>query len=198
MKPTISIITVNFNGLKDTIGLIESLNKIETISFEIIVVDNSSNINEALIIKNKYPYVITIRSEINLGFSGGNNLGIKQACGEYIFLLNNDTFIEEDNIHYLVERLNKKDCIGAVSPKIKYAIEPRRIQFAGFTSLSKITLRNKTIGQGCQDGPEFNIPFKVPYCHGAAMMIKKSVIEKVGYMPKYIFYITKKWIGARR
>lgn len=194
-SPEISIITVNYNGLKDTCELIESLQKHVSLSYEIIVVDNESKVNEALLLHEKYPHIITIRSEENLGFSGGNNLGIRQAKGKYIFLLNNDTYIEEDTFPYLIKKLESKPQIGAVSPKIKFAFPPHNIQFAGYLSLSAITLRNDLIGFGEKDNGQYETPGGTPYCHGAAMMIKKEVIEKVGYMPEiyFLYYEELDW-----
>lgn len=185
--PELSIITVNYNGLKDTCELIKSLQTHISLSYEIIVVDNASKVNEAAILQENYPHIITIRSEKNLGFSGGNNLGIYQAKGKYIFLLNNDTFIEKNTFHYLIEKLESSPKIGAISPKIKFAFPPRNIQFAGYTPLSRITLRNDLIGFGEAENGQYEIPIHTPYCHGAAMMIKKEVIEKVGYMPEIYF-----------
>lgn len=194
-SPEISIITVNYNGLKDTCELIESLQKHVSLSYEIIVVDNESKVNEALLLHEKYPHIITIRSEENLGFSGGNNLGIRQAKGKYIFLLNNDTYIEEDTFPYLIKKLESKPQIGAVSPKIKFAFPPHNIQFAGYLPLSAITLRNDLIGFGEKDNGQYETPGGTPYCHGAAMMIKKEVIEKVGYMPEiyFLYYEELDW-----
>ena len=185
--PELSIITINYNGLKDTCEFIESLQKNVSLLYEIIVVDNASKVNEAVVLQEKYPHIITIRSEKNLGFSGGNNLGIYQAKGKYIFLLNNDTFIEKDTFHYLIEKLESSPKIGAVSPKIKFAFSPRNIQFAGYLPLSTITLRNDLIGFGKAENEIYNTSARTPYCHGAAMMIKKEVIEKVGYMPEIYF-----------
>ena len=76
----LSIITINYNGLKDTCELIESIPFNN--DMEVIVVDNASKENEASIISNFYPQVKVIRSEQNLGFAGGNNLGIKEAKGK--------------------------------------------------------------------------------------------------------------------
>lgn len=193
--PEISIITINYNGLRDTSELIESLRKNITLHYEIIVVDNASRTNEAELLQNKYPHIIAIRSEENLGFSGGNNLGIKQAKGKYIFLINNDTFIEEDTFHYLIEKLESKPEIGAVSPKIKFAFPPRNIQYAGYRPLTPVTLRNDLIGFGEEDKGQHEIPLRIPYCHGAAMMIKKEVVEKVGYMPEiyFLYYEELDW-----
>jgi len=193
--PELSIITINYNGTKNTGELIESLQKHVSLPYEIIVVDNASKKNEADILQQKYPHIITIRSENNLGFSGGNNLGISKAKGRYIFLLNNDTFIEEDTFHYLIKRLENSPKIGAVSPKIKFAFPPRNIQFAGYMPLSRITLRNDLIGFGEADNGQYDTPIGTPYCHGAAMMIKKEVIEKVGYMPDiyFLYYEELDW-----
>lgn len=192
--PEISIITVNYNGLNDTCELIESLKRC-SLSHEIIVVDNASKINEAIVLKEKYPHVITIRSEKNLGFSGGNNLGICQAKGKYIFLLNNDTFIEDDSFQYLIDRLESNTNIGCVSPKIRFAFPPRNIQFAGYLPLTTLTLRNDLIGFGEEDIGQYETTYSTPYCHGAAMMVKKEVIEKVGYMPEiyFLYYEELDW-----
>lgn len=187
-RPQISFITICYNGLEDTCQLIESLQAhVQSVSYEIIVVDNASRTDEAVAIKRRYPSVIAIRSEANLGFSGGNNVGIKVAKGQYIFLINNDTYIETDGFSYLIERIESRPEIGAVSPKICFGFPPRNIQFAGFTALSGITLRNSPIGLGCPDDGSFDSPHPTPYLHGAAMMVKREVIEKVGLMPEIYF-----------
>ena len=118
-EPQVSFITVCYNGFKDTCELIESLQThVHSVSYEIIVVDNASREDEAAKIKELYSDIVTLRSESNLGFSGGNNLGIRVAKGAYIFLINNDTYVESDGFHYLTERLESQKNIGAVSPKI--------------------------------------------------------------------------------
>ena len=186
--PTVSFITICYNGFKDTCELIESLqDKIHSVSYEIIVVDNASHENEAEKIQALYPAVITIRSDINKGFSGGNNIGIRVAKGSYLFLINNDTYIESDNISYLIERLESRPEIGGVSPKIRFAFPPRNIQFAGYTPLTSITLRNEGIGFGCPDNGSFDTPQTTPYLHGAAMLVKREVVEKAGMMPEIFF-----------
>ena len=88
-SPDISFITICYNGFKDTCELIESLHKkLKSVSYEIIVVDNASREDEAAKIHELYPTVISIRSNENGGFSGGNNIGIRAAKGKYIFLIN--------------------------------------------------------------------------------------------------------------
>ena len=70
----ISIITINYNGVKDTCELMDTL-PLDDASIEVIVVDNASREDEATVIQQRYPQVKVIRSNVNLGFAGGNNLG---------------------------------------------------------------------------------------------------------------------------
>lgn len=181
----LSIITVNYNGIKDTCELIDSIPFNN--DTEVIVVDNASKEDEASIISERFPQVKVIRSDKNLGFAGGNNLSIKEAKGDYILLINNDTYFKEFNIDNLIKRLDSSVKIGIVCPKLRFAWGNYPIQFAGYTPLSSITLRNKAIGFGEEDKGQYNIAHPTPYAHGAAMLIKREAIEKVGLMPECFF-----------
>lgn len=193
--PEISIITINYNGFRDTCMLVESLRRHVSMNYELIIVDNGSIINEAEILKIRYPETICIRSEINRGFSGGNNIGIQAAKGKYLLFLNNDTYITDNTLHFLCEKLDSKPEIGGVSPKIKFASGPQHIQFAGYTPLSPISLRNSLIGFGLEDRGQYDSSTPTPYLHGAAMMIKKEIIEQVGFMPEiyFLYYEELDW-----
>ena len=181
----LTIITINYNGLKDTYELIESIPFND--DMEVIVVDNASKEDEASIILERFPQVKVIRSEKNLGFAGGNNLGIKGARGEYLLLINNDTYFKEFNIDALIERLESSDKIGIVCPKLRFAWGNNLIQFAGYTPLSNITVRNQALGFGEEDKGQYDTALPTPYAHGAAMLIKREAINKVGLMPECFF-----------
>ena len=99
----LSIITINYNGLTDTCTLIETIPFNDDL--EVIVVDNASKNDEADVIANRFPQVKVIKSDKNLGFAGGNNLGIKAAQGKYLFFINNDTIFKEFNVQSLIDRL---------------------------------------------------------------------------------------------
>ena len=189
----LSIITINYNGLKDTLALIESIPFND--KMEVIVVDNASENNEAEQISNRFPDVKVIKSDKNLGFAGGNNLGIKASKGKFLFLVNNDTYFEDFNIQALIDRLNSDPNIGIVCPKIKFAWSPQPIQFAGYTPLSKITIRNQAIGFGEEDHGQYETAHPTPYAHGAAMLIKRVAIDKVGLMPEcyFLYYEELDW-----
>ena len=189
----LSIITINYNGLKDTCELIESIPF--NSNMEVIVVDNASKQDEASTISEKYPHVKVIRSNQNLGFAGGNNLGIKEAQGKYILLINNDTYIQEFKIDSLIERLESSDKIAIVCPKLRFAWGSNPIQFAGYTPLSRITVRNQAIGFGEEDKGQYDCAHPTPYAHGAAMLMKRAAIEKVGLMPEcfFLYYEELDW-----
>src|SRR4029079_17862403 len=109
---------------------------------EIIVVDNASSPNPVPRWQQNYPGVKFIRSEKNLGFAGGNNLGIKEATGDYLFLANNDTEFTEGLIERLAGTLDTHPGAGMVSPKIRYFDQPDVLQYAGFTHMNYFTARN--------------------------------------------------------
>lgn len=196
--PLISIITINYNGLKDTCELLETL-PLEEESLEVIVVDNASREDEATVIEQRYPQVTVIRSDENLGFAGGNNLGIRAAKGKYLLFLNNDTILDvslqTSDLRHLVSRLESDPKIGAVCPKIRFAWGHQAIQFAGYTPLSRITMRNHSIGFGETDHGQYDTPHPTPYAHGAAMMVKREVIEQAGMMPEcyFLYYEELDW-----
>lgn len=162
---------------------------------EVIVVDNASTQDEASIISEKYPHVKVIRSPRNIGFAGGNNLGIKEAQGKYILLINNDTYFKEFNIDPLIERLESSNKIGIVCPKLRFAWGNNPIQYTGYTPLSLITVRNKAIGFGEEDHGQYEKAHSNPYAHGAAMLIKREAIDKVGLMPEcfFLYYEELDW-----
>lgn len=192
----LSIITINYNGLKDTCELIETL-PLEDKSIEVIVVDNASAQDEATNIEDRYPQVKVIRSKDNLGFAGGNNLGFKVAQGKYLFFLNNDTLLKPQisGLRPLISRLESSPKIGMVCPKIKFSWGNQLIQFAGYTPLTPITMRNKAVGCGEVDHGQYNTSHSTPYAHGAAMMVKREVIEKAGLMPEcyFLYYEELDW-----
>lgn len=189
----LSIITINYNGLKDTCALIESIPFND--KMEVIVVDNASDNQEADQISSRFPHVKVIKSDKNLGFAGGNNLGIKVSTGKFIFLINNDTYFEDFNVRALIDKLNNSSDIGIVCPKIRFAWSPKPIQFAGYTPLSNITIRNQAIGFGEEDHGQYETAHPTPYAHGAAMLIKREAIDKVGLMPEcyFLYYEELDW-----
>ena len=195
MKAHISIISVNYNGFALTAAMIDSLRRHVTTPLEIVVVDNGSARDEAALLRERYPDIVVLRSDENLGFAGGNNLGIRAATGDCLLLLNNDTEVTDDTLHHLAETLDADPSIGAVCPKIRFWTPPQAIQFAGYTPLTRITLRNGLIGFGQPDDGSYDSPHETPYAHGAAMMVRREAVGKAGPMPEeyFLYYEELDW-----
>lgn len=193
----VSIVTVNFNQQKVTEDLLKSLTEINTYpDFEIIVVDNGSKIDPVPEWKVKYPDVIFIRSALNTGFAGGNNIGIRQARGDYFFLINNDTEVTADLIEKLVQTLETNLKIGMVSPKIHYFDRPGMLQYAGYTPMNYYTARNACIGQFEEDKGQYDaLSGPTGYAHGAAMMLSAKAVQKAGLMAEnyFLYYEELDW-----
>ena len=189
----LSIITINYNGIIDTCELIDSISFSN--DMEVIVVDNASRNQEADTTSKRYPQVRVIKSEKNLGFAGGNNIGIQAAQGKYLLLINNDTYFKDFNIRPLINRMESSPKIGIVCPKIRFAWGNNPIQYAGYSRLSRVSVRNHAIGFNDEDNGQHDTAHPTPYAHGAAMLIRRDAIEKVGLMPDcyFLYYEELDW-----
>lgn len=185
--PRVSIITVNYNQTSLTCALLKSLRKVSYPDVEVIVVDNGSVDDPTKVITEDYREVKFMRSEKNLGFAGGNNLGIGTATGKYLLFLNNDTEVDSGFLEPLVHLFETNPEAGAASPKILYYESNGVIQYAGSTCVNPYTGRNKRVGFMEKDLGQHDQLRPTDLAHGAAMMVPRSVIEKVGIMPEFFF-----------
>jgi hypothetical protein len=186
---SVSVITVNFNQSAVTEALLNSIFHTNTYTpLEIIVVDNGSKVNPIPEWQTKYPSVKFVRSETNRGFAGGNNLGLSEATGDYLFFVNNDTEFTTNLVATLAKTLDMHPMVGMVSPKIRYYTQPDVLQYAGYTKMNYLTARNKCIGQYEKDDGQYDLlTGKTGYVHGAAMMVRGEAVTKVGGMPEMYF-----------
>lgn len=198
----VSIITVNFNHSYVTDELLNSIrDKNSYTNIEIIVVDNGSKEDPVPQWKVKYPEAIFIRSASNLGFAGGNNLGLSVATGDYLFFVNNDTEFTEGLVEILVNTLNSHPSIGVISPKLLYYDQPTMLQYAGYTPMNYLTARNSCIGQFETDQGQYDqLVGPTGFAHGAAMMVTKAAIEKAGPMAEnfFLYYEELDWADRIR
>lgn len=194
-KPLVSIITINYKQSGVTNELLKSLTNVKSPAFEVIVVDNASGNDDHKKIDTSYPFVKLIISDKNLGFAGGNNLGYQYAKGDYILLLNNDTEVDPGFLTPMVDLLAGDKTIGAVSPKIRYFYHPDTIQYAGFSPMSKLTLRMHAWGFKEKDTGQHDEMRQTDFAHGCAMMVPRRVIEHVGVMcdDYFLYYEEHDW-----
>lgn len=180
------VILVNYNGIKDTLACIDSILATQLKESSIIVIDNASEKDETIEVRNRFPGVITIRSEINGGFAAGNNIGIQYALeheADYILLLNNDTVIANDMISLLLRGCDDKT---VTVPKMLYYFDPNKIWYGGgeinrWTGNAVHSLLNQK-----------DLPQSGRFCTfatGCCIMIKASVFNKIGLLDeKYFMY----------
>lgn len=190
MKPSVAIILVNYNGFSDTVECIKSLQNIYYEKYTIYVIDNASTQkpreDELQFIKNNSVY---IEERNNLGFSGGNNVGIKLALErdfDYILLLNNDTVVENDFLDILVDVSLANPNAGIVGGKIKYFSNPELIWFGGgfFDKSTGIADHEKYNQIDGDDGVEIR---KISFMTGCLMLIPQKVIKEVGLLDDSYF-----------
>jgi hypothetical protein len=172
-----------------------SLEKCTYPNLEIFVVDNGSPNDHPEVLLEKYPGIELILTGKNLGFAGGNNVAVKKAKGKYLLFINNDTEVDPDFLEPLVSLLDKNDFIGMVSPKIHFFHTPDTFQFAGFTPISPITIRNKAIGFGEMDKGQYDHICETGSIFGAAMLVPKKIVDEVGMMTEvfFLYYEEHDW-----
>lgn len=187
MYPPVTIVTINYNQVLVTCALLDSLRKLTYPNVEVIVVDNHSAEDPRPWIREKYPEVKLLVSEENLGFAGGNNLGIRASSGKYILFLNNDTEVDPGFLEPLVALFETNPMAGIASCKILYFNSGDTIQYAGSTRIDPFTGRSKRIGYLEKDRGQHNQLRETDLAHGAAMMVPRRVIDQVGMMPEFFF-----------
>jgi hypothetical protein len=183
------IVILNWNGLSDTLECLASVFQLDYLNFEAIVVDNGSSDESVETIRSKFPQVILIENRKNLGFTGGNNVGMRYAMkhgADYVWLLNNDTVVETDSLAKLVDEAEQHPQVGLVSPVIQHYDCPENVEFMGAYvdyanfKITVVTHSNELESQLVQH----NL-----ILWGTALLIKKEVIETVGYLSeKYFAY----------
>lgn len=187
------IVIVNWNGREVTLDCLRSLKKLTYREFTIIVVDNASSDGSVESLRSKFPDIIVLEQSNNLRFAGGNNVGIKYAMGhgaEAVLLLNNDTTVHPEFLTHLVERLEGDPATGMVAPKIYYHDDKNRIWFAG-GEISFWTGTMKHTGIRKTDHGQLDQHRKIDYATGCCVLVRSSVIEKVGMLDESYFIYTE-------
>ena len=191
MNSSVQIIVLNWNGYTDTSELLDSLKKIKTPEINLIVIDNNSSGNDVAHLEYNYKdYILLLKSDSNLGFAGGNNIGIKKALEydpDYILLINNDTIVTPNFLSMLLDKFNVDKKIGIVAPQINYYDEPKKVWSAG-GRISKIRGSGFAISNKLENEITLTDRY-VDFVSGCCMLIKKEVFQNVGlFDEKYFLY----------
>ncbi len=179
----VGAVVLAHNGAQDTIVCLRSLRETTWPSLRTFVIDNASSDDTAALVRTHFPEVTLLRSDRNLGYAGGNNLGIERALAEgcdYLLVLNNDTLIEPSAVHALVASAQEQPTVGAVAPLITYLEHPEVIWYAGADYDARRGYpgrmrhyRASVSGVTLSSGPTDRFS-------GAAVLLPGSVIKQVG------------------
>ena len=188
LRGFIVVVIVNYNGYKDTEECLASLRKVKTPNMYVIIVDNgstddSTNRLKEFVIEEK-EHLICV--EDNLGFSGGNNIGIRYAIdkgAEYVCLLNNDTVVDPN---FLDKMLDKADNNSVVYGTIRFFSNPDRVWFAG-GNYNRWTGRTVHFGYNQNDAKIEELREKQNFVTGCLLLMPTYVIEKIGMLPEHYF-----------
>ena len=184
-RPMVSIIIVTRNHLEHLNDCLKSVMNLGYPYVEVIVADNASTDGGPDFVQQKFPSVRVVRLDKNYGFAGGNNRAIKQAKGDYIFLLNPDTKVESDCINRLVDTMEKDKSIGICMPKMLMFNEPSIINTAGIIA-NKI-LQGRDRGTWELDCGQYDREKQILGACGAGMFIRRNLFEKIGYFDRFYF-----------
>lgn len=191
-QPLVSVIVLNYNGRKFADMCFQSLRKTDYRPVEIIMVDNASNDGSLEYVAREFPEVRLIRSERNLGYTGGNNLGIRAAAGRYVVLLNNDVEVDPAWLAPLVAEAEKDMQVGALQPKLTSMINKGYFEYAGASGgfvdrLGYAFLRGRIFETMERDDGQYDDVRDIFWASGAALFLRKSALDHVGQLDETFF-----------
>ncbi len=180
MNDLISIIIVNWNGVKWLQKCFDSLALQTHKHFEVIFVDNASTDDSVEFVQKKYPWVGVVKNDTNAGFAGGNILGLKHAKGNYILLLNNDVWVTEHYLEEFMKAFEEIPSAASIQSKIILMNDTERLDVCGSYWTDSCFLYHYGFGQ-YQGLEKYNKPMPFFSNKGSSMMIKKEMIDRVGF-----------------
>jgi len=197
--PRVAVIVLNWNGWKDTLECLESLRHLDYPAFKTILVDNGSTNDSVARIEEwrkgrmDEAELTIIRTRENLGFAGGNNVGIRHALDagfDFIWLLNNDTIVDERSLMELVRVARTDEMIGAVGSLVLFHRTPDRINSAGIC-VARFGRRARLLGLNRNKGEaEFLKRRKVDAVSGCSMLLRARALSEIGLLDeRYFLYL---------
>ena len=191
-NPKVSIIILNWNGLKDTIECLESLRKITYPDYQVLVVDNGSTGADVKVLRERFGnYIHIIENDKNYGFAEGNNIGMRYALTnhspDYILLLNNDTTVAPNFLTELVKVAENDPRIGLLGPAIYYSYKPSVVRGTG-SGLRISWWRGIPVSlMSSQSGQEVYSIREADFVEGSCMLVRRNVIDQVGMLDSVYF-----------
>jgi GT2 family glycosyltransferase len=183
-NPLITVVVLNWNGMKVIERCLDSLKAQTYTPLEIIVVDNASTDGSGDWISRRFPDLKLIVNEKNLGFGGGNNIGIRASQGKYIMMLNNDTRLDPNCIEEMKTAIEKDGRYGACASKILLENEDNLIDAAGIVVFPD----GLSIGRGrLEKGDRYDEEVEVFFASGCACLYRREMLEDIGLFDEDFF-----------
>ncbi len=183
-EPKVSIIILNYNAGNLLENCLNSVFNTDYSNFEVIVVDNDSKDQSHLKSKEKFPQIKLIENNENLGYCKGNNVGINQAGGNFLVILNPDTIVERTWIKELLSA-HYKIGKGLLQPKLLTLQDKNRINSAG--NMINLFGFGFSRGKGFIDNGQYEKFEKIDYASGACLFVSKETLDKIGLFDSYLF-----------
>ena len=177
-EPLVSIVIVTRNRKKDVIECIQSIFRMNYTNFELILVDNNSTDETVEKVRREYPNVTIISNSVNLGLTGGRNIGMKHSLGKYIFFLDSDTILTENVLRELVEFIEDNPSVGIVGPKMLSFYEPHIIWYAG-ARFNMLTTRAENLGGWKKDDGAYDHIMRTSHVP-TAFLVRSDLAKKLG------------------
>ncbi|MFQ5559070.1 MAG: glycosyltransferase family 2 protein [Nitrospinota bacterium] len=187
--PRVCVLVLNWNGREDTIECLHSLESVEYLDLEILLVDNGSVDGSVKMVREKFPDLSILETGKNLGYAAGNNRGITYAFSRgarYVILLNNDTVVDPNFVKELVLVAESTPGAGLLSSKVFFYDRPEALWFAGGT-FSLFTGRSTHFGYNEPDDGRFDEVIEIERACGCAMMVSAEYCEAVGLLNEEYF-----------
>jgi GT2 family glycosyltransferase len=183
-------IVLSWNGREDTLRCLESLSCVEHHDLQIVCVDNGSSDGSQQAVHERFPDVTLIEAGANLGYSGGNNLGIRHALehgARWVALVNNDATVAADFVVGFQAAARERPRAGILAGKVYFADRPTKIWFAGQRVSELLGYAGRPRGYGREDGPRYERLGATDRAVGALMAISREAIEAAGLLDDELF-----------
>jgi hypothetical protein len=189
-QPVWWAVVLSWNGREDTLLCLESLMHVDRAAFEVVCVDNGSTDGSQAAVRERFPQVTLIEAGANLGYSGGNNLGIRHALergADWVMLVNNDATVAPDVVDGFMAAARERPRAGILAGKVYFADRPSMIWFAGQRVSELVGYSGRPRGYGRSDGPRYERVEETGRAVGALMAISRDALESVGLLDEALF-----------
>lgn len=186
------ILVLNWNGKEDTLECLRSLSSVTYEHTSTVLIDNGSTDDSIPAVRREFPELVVLENRQNLGFAGGNNVGIRYALeqgADYILLLNNDTEVDPRFIDFLVAAAEIHPDAAMLAPKIYYHSDPSRIWYAGASWHDDIMNFQMRGADLIDDGTEYSQVAETDIAVGCALFARATAIARIGLMHEEFFLL---------